>query len=202
MKKQRYYEYNDYELLYMIHQKDEHSLSILIEKYEYIIQFILKTYVTFTYRAFDSEDFYQIALLKLLDAVYEYRYDMQTSFKVYYSRILKYTLIDYIRLSKSYVAVHDQFSLSLDMEVQDENGRYCLMDFTKAPQKSVEIKPTWDELFEKSSKYLSTLEIEIVKRRRKGLSYRDIAQEMQINTKKVDNTLRKMRKYKELSKTR
>ena len=68
-----YKKYNDYELIYMVHENDEESNSILLRKYSPIIGKICsKYYKRFNQYGYDYEDFYQEGLAAFYRAIKYY----------------------------------------------------------------------------------------------------------------------------------
>lgn len=187
---------NAYELLYMVRQKDEAAFKLLIRKYEETVRFIIFKYMRRQNHTMDQEDYFQLALLKLLQAIDTYREDKETSFSYFYLEIIRHTMIDYYRELQSYWGTCELYSLSLDTHVEEANGPYCLLDYVKGPQENSERYYEVQHLINETKETLNELEKKIIDFRSMGYSYRQIAYTLHINEKKVDNTLRKARIYK------
>lgn len=191
MKKEELEEYNDYELLYMIRQKDDYAFAILIKKYEDTILYHIKKYKK--KGVYLTEDYYQLALVKMIKAIQCYREDREASFHHYYNEIIRYAFIDYYRASFAYNKYQDMYCLSLDLQVHEEGGLYTMMDFmNKTDHRENMILELLGYIQEREA-YLKPVERKIIKLRLLGYSYRQIAKIMNINEKKVDNTIRKLR---------
>ena len=123
--------YNDYELLYLIRQKDEMAFAALMHKYEEIAVMLMKKYSR-TYKIGISEDDYlQMARIKLLQSINEYREDQEASFYHYFCNVFHNLLIDLYRHS-----LREKHIVSLDSCIQEEEGSYCLLDIMEKPNES------------------------------------------------------------------
>ena len=189
-------ELNDNELLYMAHQNDAQALQYLMMKYHAEINNLLHSHLRMNYRYQDMDDFYQLAMMKLCEAIEEYKAG-QSSFHYYYFNILKHTAIDVIRSMNTYNARKDMFCLSLDMKVEDRGRKYTLLDIVEDHYRIEDNNcATLYRDVERAKESLNDLELEIMRLRSLGGKYQQIADELGISKKKVDNTLRKIRKLK------
>ncbi|MEF9967413.1 MAG: sigma-70 family RNA polymerase sigma factor [Longicatena sp.] len=188
---------NDYELLYMIRQKDEAAFLYLIEKYDATIRYIIYKYMKKSCNGVDVDDYYQIALMKLTTAIDAFRGDREASFAYFYIEILTHSLIDCYRWNRSAQGNCESFAISLDKQVQDGSRSYSLTDFISTNDRAFikEEEPVY-QLFCETKKELSDLENSILDLRSFGYSYKQIASILDINEKKVDNTLCKVRNKK------
>lgn len=189
-------EMSDNELLYMIRQNNDLAFQYLIQRYHGEIRNCLHSHLRYHNRYLDMDDFYQMALMKLTEAIDEYK-NGQSSFRYYYFNILKNSAIDLIRSLNTYNAKKDMYTLSLDMKVEDKSGRYTLIDLIEDSYAIDESHSMslYHEV-ESAKKGLNEVELEIMRLRSMGSSYQQIADELQIPKKKVDNTLHKIRKQK------
>ncbi|WP_416326486.1 sigma-70 family RNA polymerase sigma factor [[Eubacterium] hominis] len=187
---------NDNELIYMARQRNEQAFHYLMEKYRGEIYQLLRSHLRRRNRYQDMEDFYQLALVKLYEAIEEYKTE-QSSFHHYYFNILKHTAIDMLRAMNTYNARKDLYCLSLDMQIEDHKGTYTLLDIVEDHCRIEEDHcPGLYQNVEKVKEGLNELELEIFRLRSLGGSYQHIADELGITKKKVDNTLRKIRRRK------
>ena len=91
--------YNDNELLYLISEKDEVALEIMMNKYEPLIKSML---VRYKIKSKNFEDFYQECLMTLYNCVNKYREDRKISFNSYLEMSLNYCIQNILRKEKSY----------------------------------------------------------------------------------------------------
>ena len=79
--------YNEYELVYMILQGDEHSLQLLLHQYQPKINAIIKQNCTYQVMIRHHEgDLHQVAAAALMRAVLEYREEKGISFSTFSGR--------------------------------------------------------------------------------------------------------------------
>lgn len=180
--------YNDYELLYMIRQKDETAFTILINKYENLAWMLIYKYIGTCKTGLLADDYMQMARLKLLQAVDDYREDQESSFCHYFCRIFRNHLIDCYRRR-----MHDLQPISLDFQIREDDAVYCLMDFIEKPQENFAVSYEFAHRLKTQKAQLKPLEKQIVDLRALGYTYRQIADILNVNIKKVDNTLQKVR---------
>ncbi|MGX8832773.1 sigma-70 family RNA polymerase sigma factor [Amedibacillus sp. YH-ame10] len=185
---------NDYELIYLIHSNDEIALRLLLEKYEGFAKATIKRYKKNMDRKICYDDLMQLARIKLLQAVDNYRVDCDVAFFCYYADVFRNAMIDDYRERFTYKSACERFTLSLDMQVRDIYEQYTYLDIMES--QTTEIPATVCDRILKAKRKLSPMEKRIFDLRMQGYTYVQISQQLQINTKKVDNTLRKIRKQK------
>lgn len=187
MKPDEVYEYNDYELLYMIRAKNEIALTLLLEKYKESSGNMIRKY--FGKKAdVNMDDYLQSARLKLLQAIEDYREDGVSSFHHFYFEILRNHLIDVYRRTFRYTT-----PISLDMYVQEDQHSYCMQDFIRN-EEVLPISYETQQRIHAQKQLLDDIEQRILELRIWGFSYHQIADELQIKEKKVDNTMAKIRR--------
>lgn len=76
----KYDKYNDNELLYLISQKDDDALEILIQKYHPLIESRLKK---FNIKSYNHDDFYQECLIAFYNSIKKFRDDKNGIFNMY-----------------------------------------------------------------------------------------------------------------------
>ena len=90
---------NDYELLYLIRQKDEMAFAALMHKYEEIADKLIKKYIGACKSGLSEDDYLQLARLKLVQTIDDYREDQEASFYHYFCSVFHNLLIDCYRQS-------------------------------------------------------------------------------------------------------
>jgi len=88
------YQYNDYELIYLISEQDELALDIMYKKY---IPLIKARIAAFRIKEFNREDFFQEGLFMLHKAISTYRPDSGKTFNKYFDMILQRHYIQLLR---------------------------------------------------------------------------------------------------------
>lgn len=183
---------NDYELIYMVHQNDDDAWKLLVEKYIKITRFSI-SHRDRKAHIWTQDDFDQLARMKLLQAVETFREDGAASFHTFYLQIYRRSLIDHYRGGLTYKGICNSSIHSLDMEIADVCAKYTYEDFIM--HESEHEKSLAERICIAKTK-LDPLERRIVDMRVEGYTYDHIACELHINRKKVDNTIRKLRKLK------
>ena len=188
---------NDYELLYMIYQQDDIAFCYLVKKYSEEIKVVLRSYMRIKYRFMDLDDFYQIAICKLAETVFNFRPHI-CSFHTFYMNVLKNTMVDTLRKLNTYSSRCDIYAISLDMFVEEQPGMYSLVDalVDDTYPDTLDSRLNYHELMA-LQKDFSDLEKEIIVLRGMGNTYKQIGAQLKVTEKKVDYTLRKIRKLKE-----
>lgn len=189
--KEKQIDENIYELLYMVHQRDDVAIRLMIHYFEGKIQILIRRFYT-AYSRSDYGDYYQLSIWKMIQAVDTYREDRETSFSFYFEKILRYTFTDIQRRSKLISTYYLMDEQHLDLALQDNTGYYQATQGIDTHQ--VFLKKEEMKQFRKN---LSILEKDILKLRLEGYSYQEIADSLHINKKKVDNTLYKVRYKKD-----
>ncbi len=191
--------YNDNELVYMIQQGDEESFRLLLELYQPKIYRIIRQNCTYQMQSSHQEkDLLQVAAQALFRAVFDYREHFGIRFSTFSSRVIRNALIDYQRLQYRRDPSFHYDMLALDAPIQkdgnaivldqipsmriEENGAFQIY-LSSLKQKEQELK-----------KQLKPLEYEIYRLRNEGYTYAQIAKKVQVNRKKVENTLAKIRR--------
>ena len=184
--------YNDYELLYLIRQKNEIAFAILMRKYERVARYLIQKYVGEGLSLLLKEDYLQNGRLKLLQAVEDYREDSNSSFYHFYCEIYHNLLIDCYRKSQ-----RRNYAISLDEPLYGSDNQYCLLDIMESSTEYISVSPESLERIQKRKANLNSMEKKIVDLRAVGYTYQQIADLLKINIKKVDNTLQKVRSDKQ-----
>ncbi len=137
----------------------------------------------------DSDDVMQIGMLGLFKAVQTFKINGGASFKTYASNCIRNIILDEIRKSKpntlETVPIDDALHLNDDINLEDS--------FIEKESANI-LLDTIDSLLNPLEKNVLALHLE-------SLTYQEIASELQIEKKKVDNTIYAIRKkLKKISK--
>ena len=191
------YECSDEELLYMIRQKDEKALDILLKKHDSSIAIMCNELLKKQGRN-DYEDARQIARIGFFSAVETYRPDRAASFRYFAKMCAEREVRSMLRKErvKGQYAYHR--SVSLDQSINEADGAY-LLDFIENPYP--EYNPTWNfeysrlnEAYVKELNKLTEQEQIVFNLWGKGATYKEIAASVNMKTKAVDNLLQRVRK--------
>lgn len=91
--------YNDNELLYLISEKDDVALEIMMTKYDPLIKSMLARYKI---KSKNFEDFHQECLMVLYNCLNKYREDRKMSFNSYLEMSLNYCIQNILKKEKTY----------------------------------------------------------------------------------------------------
>ena len=112
----KYIKYNDNELLYLINQKDDDALEILINKYKPLINNRIKS---FKIRTRDYDDYYQECLITFINVIKKFREDKNGIFNLYLDCAIRNTIKSLMRKEKYYfynVVLCDELEYVVDKE--------------------------------------------------------------------------------------
>ncbi len=193
---------NDYEMLYMINQKDHDAVNIMLAHYERFLWSVVH------HACFDpeklrleKEDLFQEATIGFLKAIERFDVEVGVKFSVYLYHCCLHQVRLFIRRNRgmAYQLLSNAISLNhpapsivtesrgnLEEVVHDNNPG---MDPVKMAH-YIETKGLMDDILED----LSPLEKKIFFLRNQGYTYNDIAKACSTTSKKVDNILQKIRR--------
>ncbi len=179
-------EYNDFELIYMIKEEEE-ALSYMIKKYEPLFKKFAYSFVKMhKYKGLDPEDIVQHLRITLCFVVDRYDTQRDVLFYSYLLTCLKRSVLNYTR---KLVRRPDCYNY-MDLENYDNLSEF-VSDFDM-------FNNLVDSEYEKEiinfKNSLNSLDAQIFELRYNGFSYGDIAILLEIDTKKVDNQLLRIRK--------
>jgi len=93
-KKDKLFNYNDYELLYMASDDSVEAIDILLKKYRYLVLRIIKD---FKIEQNKKEDFLQEGLLMVNKAIKTYKINSKMTFTKYVEMLVNHRFIDMLR---------------------------------------------------------------------------------------------------------
>lgn len=179
-----YKKYNDYELIYMVHENNEESNSILLEKYSpIIISLSNKYYKKFKNSGYEYDDFYQEALSAFYRAVRKYD---ETKDVLFYSFVVLCMDRALKTFSRGITSIKDDFSLNID------DLEYEIKDFSSDPNNIFSFKEVEDIV--KDVIYSVNIEASsIIELKINGFTYREISELLDIPISTVEFKSRKAR---------
>ena len=190
------YDEEDEFLFDMVSESNEEVRDSLYEKYEPLIKFIVKKYMTSANKyGLDYNDLIQEANVGFTDALNSYDEQKEASLKTFISLCIKRKLINAIRKAQTTKNKMQQASLSLDYDY-DKNG-LPLIDVIKDETADPSLKFSEQEnekvLLQKIKKELSKNEQKVFSYLLKGLNYKEIALLLDKTEKQIDNTIQRIR---------
>ena len=190
------YDEEDEFLFDMVSESNEEVRDSLYEKYEPLIKFIVKKYMTSANKyGLDYNDLIQEANVGFTDALNSYDEQKEASLKTFISLCIKRKLINAIRKAQTRKNKMQQASLSIDYDY-DKNG-LPLIDVIKDETADPSLKFSEQEnekvLLQKIKKELSKNEQKVFSYLLKGLNYKEIALLLDKTEKQIDNTIQRIR---------
>lgn len=185
-----YSEMQDEELALMA-KENEQAYNVLHRRYEKKIKSIIKRQKLYLTNG-DIDDLCQEGFIGLSNAVKGYKKGLK--FASFASKCIKasiYTLINKSNTQKELV-MKNYISLSNAKNEEDDINKSSLMiDKGPTPEESYINNETSEEIIELISKELSKMEYKIFVMNDLGYTYTDIAKELNISEKSVDNALQR-----------
>jgi len=183
------YEYNDYELIYLIQEESEEAVSIMMEKYEAIIKNVASYYVNnLPHFKLDYEELVQEGRLGLLQAIRTFNAERDTLFYTFAVLCIKGKIINYLKHSQTNKKYPLLTSSSIDLDVMREP-----VDKKNNPEDSFDYMEFMNNII-KFKNDLSILDAMIFELKFNSFSYKEISELLDINCKKIDNRLLSIRK--------
>lgn len=183
------YEYNDYELIYLIKEGIEEAVELVLEKYEPLIKNTASYYINcFGRKKVDYDDLLQEGRLGLIQAIRGFSDKKEALFYTFAVLCIKGRMINFMlhnnRL-KNY-PLNNSYSLDdnvLSNNVPDDFDINSIFDYFYLEEKIIMFKNTLD--FDDSL---------IFELKFNSFSYKEISKLLDIDIKKVDNCLYKIKK--------
>jgi len=192
-------DYSENELLYLIRQKDEEALAILIERYRKMIWGMVHALSHHArHMRVSLDDMYQEGLCGLLEAVDKYREDLKVPFYHFARICIDRQIRSLLRRHRglSFGLLHG--SVSLDLTISEDDNLF--LSDTIAINDSMH-DPIWRFYYNEGlgrlkilTEEMSTLEKDVYNYRQQGYSYEEIATLCDCSYKSVDNALQRIKK--------
>lgn len=192
---EQYSAYNDIELCSLAKAGDMQAEYSLVQKYSSLVKACARPLFL---AGGDTEDLIQEGMFGLLSAIREFRSDGGASFRTFCELCIRRRLYTAIRTASARKNVSLDDCLSLQSPLFDENqaqAAYALVDaFKRGPEDLVIEKEGSDELVSSFLTCLSKLEAKVLDLYLKGLSYREIASDLNVSEKSIDNAVQRIRR--------
>lgn len=129
---------------------------------------------------YDTDDLVQYGMLGLIRAIHTYKQDGKASFKTYASHCIRNAIVDAVRKADS-----DPEQIMLE-DVNNSEDTHLALD---NPESIFIEQETSSLLFDAIASLLTPTEFSVLKLHLECMSYADIAKELGLERKKVDNTI-------------
>lgn len=195
---------NDYEIMFLVNEKNENAEEILIKKYKNLINKYVEEYkVTGLQNGLEECDLYQEGLLGLINAIKTFDQSKEASFYTYANICIKTKIQTAIRDSSSKKNIVLNQSVSLDnLTNSDSTNYYDIICNDKNDISDRLLKQEeQQQLFNEIEKRLTPFEKEVLKLKTNSYSNEEIATKLQKDKRSIENAINRIRsKYKNIKK--
>ncbi|MDO7485601.1 RNA polymerase sporulation sigma factor SigH [Peribacillus frigoritolerans] len=204
---EKYLQFEDDELIGLVHTGDSEALDYLIQKYRNFVRAKARTYFLI---GADKEDIVQEGMIGLYKAVRDFKGDKLSSFKAFAELCITRQIITAIKTATRQKHIPLNSYVSLDKPIYDEESDRTLMDIisgTKVldPEELIINQEEFDDIELKMAELLSDLERKVLALYLDGQTYQEISEELNRHVKSIDNALqrvkRKLERYLEVGKS-
>ena len=190
-----YKDLNDYELVSKV-AENEDVTEILFEKYRPLITTVAnKLYTTYKPSGIDVSDLIQEGMIGFSMAINTYLEQKDTLFFTYASKCIERKMIS--SLVSANRQKHKILNNSISMEAIEEGDFLSLDkivgDNRTNPEDIAIDNENTIELFEYLKEDLTTFESEVFELKKSGFTYKEIAEVLDVEPKKVDNALQRIK---------
>ena len=187
-----YKDFNDYELVYYIHDGNEDANNILIKKYEPLINKVaLKMLPYCKGNGLELEDLVQEGMIGLNHAIERYKEQEDILFFTYAKKCIERKIISVVVGSNRNKNKVLNESVSYD---NDENQiiKY-LQDKNPSPLEEVVNIEKEEDLLKEFKKNLTDFEKQVFELHISGFKYKEIAELLDKSPKSIDNTIQRIK---------
>ncbi len=188
---------NDYELLYMIHQKEEAAIAMLLNKYEGYLWALIRQRWEVTLPGLEREDLIILLRVKLLEAVENYNEEKNCSFCTYMTMCAVRRISSLRRTVQREQRAFPNL-VSLDCIVKEEGGSY-LQDRIKSNQQWYDpaFFVEYQSLVEAAKQFLAMLterEKQVWDCMMVKMNYEEAAKRLKMSRKSYDNAVFRLKR--------
>ena len=195
---------NDYEILFLVNEKNENAEEILINKYKNLINKYIEEYKTIALQnGLEECDLYQEGLLGLTNAIKTFDQSKEASFFTYANICIKTKIQTAIRNSSSKKNIALNQSVSLDNLINSETANYydIICDSKNDISERLLKQEEQQQLFNKVEECLTPFEKQVLKLKTNSYSNDEIATKLQKDKRSIENAINRIRnKYRDIKK--
>ncbi len=192
MREQVFMELNDEQLIEAVHKEDKEALDFLMEKYKNLVR--QKARRLFLIGG-DRDDLMQEGMIGLYKAIRDYTSGGKASFSTFANLCIDRQMYSAIKASnrQKNLPLNTYISLSEDDFVENDAKKVIFQNNLFNPEKIVIDKEHTSVLEYEFVRRLSPLEKKVFELFTKGLTYTEIAQELDKAPKAIDNALQRIK---------
>ena len=186
----------DEEIIAIVRNDNNIALEYLIRKYKNYVKLKARSYYLI---GADNEDIVQEGMIGLYKAIRDYDQTRETSFRSFAEICITRQIITAIKTATRQKHIPLNSYISLNKPVYSEESERTLQDIITGikiydPEELMIGKEGLNLIEEKMQEVLSQLELEVFKSYIDGLSYQEIAEELNRHIKCIDNALQRVKK--------
>ena len=192
-----YEDNNDYELLYLIEEKNEEAKDLFYEKYKPLVEMKAKRYYSRIQNAgYDLNDLIQEGMIGLSKAIKDYSEDKNVKFYTFANVCIERQILSFIRTVNR--NKHQVLNNSISIDASNEETGLTLLDLLNNdaslnPEDEFILMEEQEELKEKIHQVLTDKERDVFDLRLEGFTYQEIAMLLNITVKSVDGTISRIK---------
>lgn len=200
-KKIDYADMEDEEVLSYVHSGCKRGMEHLIEKYKPLVRAKARSY--FLVGA-DKEDIVQEGMIGLFKAVRDYKDDKSIPFRVFAEMCITRQIITAVKTATRQKHIPLNSYVSLNRKVFDEESDKFLIEVIQEvsvanPEELFINKEQFTVIESRVMELLSPFEKEVLAKYLAGVTYQDIARQLNKPVKSIDNALQRLKKKIEKS---
>lgn len=186
----------DEEVVEIAKVNNDLALEYLIYKYKNYVKCKARSYYLI---GADREDIIQEGMIGLYKAIRDYDKDKLTSFRAFAEICITRQIITAIKTATRQKHIPLNSYVSLNKPIYDEESDRTLLDVisgikTCDPEEMMICRENLDYMERKIGEILSELELDVLMSYVDGMSYQEIATDMDRHVKSVDNALQRVKK--------
>lgn len=187
---------SDEEIIRLSKNGNGYATEYLMEKYRNFVRAKSRTYFLI---GADKEDIIQEGMIGLYKAIRDYKFDTQASFKSFAELCITRQIITAIKTAtrQKHIPLNSYISLSKPV-YENENDRILLDTVVERsrlnPEEIILDKERFFHIEEKLYEILSKLEWVVLTKYLEGMSYIEIASQINKSEKSIDNALQRIKK--------
>lgn len=195
---------NDYEILFLVNEKNENAEEILINKYKNLINKYIEEYKNIAVQnGLEECDLYQEGLLGLTNAIKTFDQSKEASFFTYANICIKTKIQTAIRNSSSKKNIALNQSVSLDNLINSDSTNYydIICDSKNDISDKLLKQEEQQQLFQNIEKCLTPFEKQVLNLKTDSYSNDEIANMLQKDKRSIENAINRIRnKYRNIKK--
>jgi len=186
----------DEEVVEFAREGEDDALEFLINKYKNFVRAKARSYFLI---GADREDIIQEGMIGLYKAIRDFRADKLSSFRAFAELCITRQIITAIKTATRQKHIPLNSYVSLNKPIYDEDSDRTLLDIISGskiadPEELIVSKEEFNNIEEKMSEILSSLEWKVLMSYLEGKSYQEIAEDLKRHVKSIDNALQRVKR--------